>query len=384
MPYNYVELQALDVSETAMKKLQDRLAQLQQEQADNKKNIEKAELNLASAMQQKELLDKELKILEEEIITTEALIIEMNNNIRETKAQIEDSEFEINKQYDGLKQKLRFNYEEGNANYLEMIFGSENIVDFIINTEYVACLMEYEKKQMDDIKNRISDLKTTNDSFQNSQEALENAKKSLDSKRADREEKASAAQQSIIKLQSDITTYSREYEKNVAEANTLDTNITNILVERARQIEEANRKSAAAAAASKKIYTYSGGIMIWPTLSTNSVISSGFGYRAFDNDFHRGIDIPCKYGDPIYAAADGTVEVSAYHSSFGYYVIIYHGGGLATLYAHNSYLLVSVGEQVKAGDKIAKGGSTGFSTGNHCHFEVRINGSAVNPIDYLS
>ena len=120
----------------------------------------------------------------------------------------------------------------------------------------------------------------------------------------------------------------------------------------------------------------------WPCSGS---ITSRFGYRSsiFGSSYHGGLDIANRYGTPIYAADGGTVIYAGWMSSYGYLVQIDHGNGYVTYYGHNSRLLVSVGQKVYKGQQIAKMGSTGNSTGNHCHFEVRYNGVRKNPLNYL-
>ena len=131
---------------------------------------------------------------------------------------------------------------------------------------------------------------------------------------------------------------------------------------------------------------YTGGTFTWPAPG-NYEITSYFGGRtspvAGASSNHKGIDIACSTGDPIVAASAGTVIVATYNYAEGNYVCIDHGGGVVTLYMHNSSLAVSVGETVVAGQTIAYAGSTGISTGPHCHFGVRINGGYVDPLTYL-
>ena len=120
------------------------------------------------------------------------------------------------------------------------------------------------------------------------------------------------------------------------------------------------------------------------TMPVSGRISSRFGYRVHPitgvYKLHTGVDISCKSGTPIHAAADGVVILARYYGAYGYAVVINHGGGVSTLYGHNSRLLVNVGQEVKRGEVIAKAGSTGYSTGPHCHFERRENGKPVNPL----
>ena len=116
-------------------------------------------------------------------------------------------------------------------------------------------------------------------------------------------------------------------------------------------------------------------------------MSSYFGWRKLNgrDDFHNAIDIPCDYGTDVWAANAGKVIKAEWHSSYGYYVVVDHGGGQTTLYAHNSRLVVKAGDTVQQGQVIAKAGATGSAWGVHCHFEVRINGKATNPLDgYVS
>jgi len=129
------------------------------------------------------------------------------------------------------------------------------------------------------------------------------------------------------------------------------------------------------------------GEMRWAVDISYNYISSGFTYRinpiTGKGENHRGIDIPAPYGANVYAALDGTVIISQWNSSYGNYIILDNGNGMTTLYAHNSALLKKVGDKVLKGETIALVGSTGDSTGNHCHFEVRINNIPKNPLDYV-
>ena len=117
-------------------------------------------------------------------------------------------------------------------------------------------------------------------------------------------------------------------------------------------------------------------------------VSSYFGWRTSPltgkPEYHNGVDIPAAYGSAIYAADGGTVLISERHYSYGNYIVIDHGNGLSTLYAHNTKNLVKVGDVVDKGQQIATCGSTGDSSGNHCHFSVRVDGSPVNPMNYIS
>ena len=134
-------------------------------------------------------------------------------------------------------------------------------------------------------------------------------------------------------------------------------------------------KDQQAAAAKQKL--------LWPLPSDRLKVSSKFGWRVLygKDDYHLGIDLPAPYGTEIYASNDGTVLKARYSSSYGYYILISHGGELSTLYAHCSKLLVKAGDTAKRGQVIAKVGSTGNSTGYHLHFEVRVDGEVTDPLN---
>jgi murein DD-endopeptidase MepM/ murein hydrolase activator NlpD len=144
------------------------------------------------------------------------------------------------------------------------------------------------------------------------------------------------------------------------------------------------KEDAAAAIASIAAVPVSDGSLAWPVSGT---VTYGFGYRSAPaygaSTYHEGIDICAPYGTPIYAAESGKVTLSSWYSGYGYAVIIDHGNGMTTLYGHCSSLAVSAGQYVERGQVIAYVGSTGISSANHCHFEVRVGGSAVNPYNYL-
>ena len=133
--------------------------------------------------------------------------------------------------------------------------------------------------------------------------------------------------------------------------------------------------------------TFVGGTFTWPTPGYTT-ITSKFGYRTHPvtkvYKLHTGVDVAVPSGVSVLAAADGVVTISGNHTAYGKYVSINHGGGVATLYAHNSQLLVKAGDSVKKGQVISKSGNTGWSTGPHLHFEVLVNGNPVNPMQYYN
>ena len=180
-----------------------------------------------------------------------------------------------------------------------------------------------------------------------------------------------------------------QYEQKLKTLDSADREITNLIKKAQKEQEEASRarqnRNQKNNNQSTK-FNYTGGKLGWP-VPGRSTISSGYGSRTSPikgkGEFHTGLDIPAPTGTKIYAAESGKVINSGSINGYGYTVIIDHGNGLSTLYGHNSQLKVKVGQKVKRGDVIALAGSTGWSTGPHCHFEVRINGKHTNPWSYL-
>ena len=160
--------------------------------------------------------------------------------------------------------------------------------------------------------------------------------------------------------------------------------VKDLIQERIRQAEAARQAQQEESGGSDDNYVEGTGQLSWPC---SGVITSPYGYRTHPifgrTIYHSGIDIGVAYGTPIHAADSGTVIYSGWISGYGNAVIIDHGGGMQTLYGHNQSLNVSEGQSVSKGAVIAFAGSTGNSTGPHCHFEVEINGQAVDPMGYL-
>jgi murein DD-endopeptidase MepM/ murein hydrolase activator NlpD len=210
---------------------------------------------------------------------------------------------------------------------------------------------------------QLEEIETKKEEVKTIKEALENHKKELDNKKA-----------SLI---SEIANLEELYKKAKVKSG-----------ESYQQLLQMESASAAIQAQINAAYNgsgdyvhggeFTGGALSWPV---SGVVSSGYGMRW--GAMHTGVDIAAPSGTPIVAAADGTVMIASYHYSYGNYVVVDHGSGISTLYAHNTSLAVAPGQVVSRGQVIAYCGSTGDSTGPHCHFEVRVNGAHQNPMGWL-
>lgn len=317
----------------------------------------------------KEELDRQIQYMQENIEDTKTLISKYDEMIAAKENDVATLNTSLSERYGVFLDKMKLSYENGSQSYLELLLESENLIDFITRIERIGNLLSYEKELIDSIDSEATDLEAAKNAVAEEKAAAEELRASQEKMEKDLESKSKEQAALIKKINSDTAT---------AEANRIQMIKEN--EELNKEIEEKLKEIAA-----QQSSAYVGGTYMWPLDSSYKRISSSFSNRVLNGiaEFHRGIDIPAPTGTPIYAANDGTIvtanDWTVKYSSYGNYVIIDHGGGKATLYAHCSKLLVSVGDKVKQGDKIALVGTTGRVTGAHLHFEVRINGTVTDP-----
>ena len=339
-----------------------------------KNQIASSKQDLASAQADKEAYDKLVASYMEKISVTNDLIAELETSISEKTDEINGKQTDYEKKYELFKLRLRVTHEEGQASYLEMLLGAEDIADFLSRVDRVGSMLEYDNKIMNTLKDEKADLEEIRATLEIQKKEQETLKAQLAADEADMQKKSEEAQARIDQLKSDIAT-SQAYQ---AQNEKLREEFEAQLEARIKELEEEQKK---------KNSKYVGGTLQWPVPLDYTKVTSGFAWRTSPitgrKELHNGIDIPAPLGTSVYAANTGTVVIATWHYSYGNYIMIDHGGGIMTLYAHNSQLLVSVGDKVKKGQVIAKVGSTGDSTGNHCHFSVRKNGAFIDPMQYF-
>ncbi len=367
LPGGGVIVTVAEDTNAAIAKLRDQIKENEKKQAEFKAEIASAKNQINSFLQQKYYLDRQIALKEQNIELTEKLIEEYEQEIVKTKTRLAEKEGILEKKYDDFRTQLRLAYEDQDYNLLEILFSSESLIDFLINAERTAILLDYQSTLLNDLKLEAEDLNNLKLKYENMRAEQLKTKSDLEEKKEELERQQSYALTYIKNKERELRKNEEEYQKLVRYNEELDAQLEKLLQE--------------IAARSQQVYV--GGKYIWPLDLKYNRISSGFTKRTFNGvtEFHKGLDIPANAGANIYAANAGTVVTANYHYSYGNYVIIDHGGGQATLYAHCSKILVKVGDKVKQGDVIAKVGTTGYSSGNHLHFEVRINGVAVNPLD---
>lgn len=296
--------------------------------------------------------------------------------------QLEAAEKSLKLHDDLLKRRLVDVYEHGDLGYLSVLLASKSFTDFVERWEDLRLLIAANQRAVRERKvaevkvaSAQQNLESTQAALQSQEQAQQRARNQLDILASERQNLVDIADAQRRHVASEVA----QIEDLSA---TEEAQLEALIVERQREIEA--QREAARRAAGIVGTTSAPGALAWPVSGT---ITSPFGYRRSPfgggMEFHQGLDIAAPMGTTITAAASGTVISAGWYGGYGNYILIDHGGGMATGYGHCSQIFVSVGQQVQKGQAIGAVGSTGASTGPHVHFEVRINGKPVDPVPYL-
>ena len=345
---------------------QERLNNAQKKQAELNKKLNENNAKKNAEQKNKNAIDKEVSEIQAEIDKLDAQIEEINNRIETKEQELAKAHEKSSIQYESYKNRVKLIVEKGPITYLEVILNANSLEDFFVRMDVVEQIAAYDKTLLDELKQV--------------EEQIELLIKEIEEERAGVQ---AIMEQSLAKKRQ-LAEKQAASQKILDQLSAVDKEITQEM-RKAREAENAARNEIARLVSGDGS-RYVGGKFLWP--STNSYrITSPFSMRVHPTlgvyKQHTGIDIGASYGTSVLAAASGTVIISGWNNAWGNYVVINHGGGVTTLYAHNSSLLVSKGQYVTQGQVIAKVGSTGYSTGPHIHFEVQVNGNPLNPMSYL-
>lgn len=363
----------------------DQISSLEEEKKKTEETIKNLEDIKADTENYVKKLDASLAELDKELTALSGQITDKETDIETAKAQLEKAKDAERKQYESMKLRIKYMYEKGDTSYLDLLMESGSLSEMLSRAEYIQKIASYDRKM-------LTEYGEIRDGIAKDEERLEKEHRELLSLKEQTEAKQSSAEQlmgeksrELEKYQNQISANESQLASYEADIQAQETKIKAIEAELKRQEEEA-KKQAEAQGQTYKPVSIGNISFIWPCPSS-SRITSGFGDRSSPTEGastnHKGIDIGAAAGSDIVAASGGTVTISTYSYSAGNYIMINHGGGVSTVYMHCSKLLVSEGDTVKQGQVIAKVGSTGYSTGPHLHFGVRLNGSYVNPSNYV-
>ncbi len=348
-----------------MDKLQKDQNKLNQQIKDTQKAINQVKNDKKNIAKAIEDLDHKLDEAESELTKVEDLLSQLEGQIAVTTMELEKASKDASSQKELLKKRVRVMYENGNVGYLSVILNSASFSDFISRVDFLKKIVNFDMELLNNMKSYRDSVEDKRIQLESELEEKERIKKQI----ADKKQKVETTKQDKEKTLKDIISDLKELERQEDK-----------LLAQSKEIE----KKIVALQSSQK---YIGGALTWPSPGYYK-ITSPFGNRTHPilkkKKPHTGIDIAVPKGTDIIAANAGKVIYSGYYGGYGNTVIIDHGGKISTLYAHNSKLLVNVGDEVAKDKVISKSGSTGLSTGPHLHFEVRENGSPVDPMKYLT
>ena len=369
---------SIEQKQQEIKDAQNQKKQLQSGLTDVKSiisELEQSKNDLAAYVTQ---LDANLSEIQDRIAEIREMISQKETEIVQTQAELDAAVAKEESQYDNMKIRIKSMYERGDDFYFEAILNARSFADMINRVDYVEKVSASDRRMLEEFRTTREYVEVCKEQLESEQELLEEAKRNVEAEEASMESLIAQKKTEIDAYEADISSREqqlREYEAELAARDAAIKEMEKLAQTLQSQLDQANKR------------TYDGGMFAWPAPSYTR-ISDDYGMREEHPIFktrtmHNGVDMAAPGGSPILAAYDGTVVAAAYSSSMGNYIMIDHGDNLYTIYMHASKLYVSQGAEVVKGQKIAAVGTTGNSTGNHLHFGVRLNGSYVNPWNYL-
>lgn len=359
--------------------------------------IDAAQKEKEQLEQQKQAAEQEQNALSEQLNSIIAQMQETNAKVDQKAVEIEQAENDLinakideNNQYESMKKRIRFMYENGGGELLEILFTSDSMAELLNKAEYISKITEYDRNMLVEFQKIVTEVQEKEAALKAEYEELGALQAQLGEQQTQVQTLLDSKGIEIANLESAIGAKASELQA---------------LIEKAKAEEEARKQAELAQQQQQKPSggnsssgnNSSGGSYVPPgdnVISGNGTfahpcpsgyLTSGFGYRDFDNSFHKGVDFGTGGAAvPTYAAADGRVLIAGWSNSAGNWVVIQHSGGLVTKYMHHSALSVSSGQYVSKGQQLGLTGNTGNSAGVHLHFQVELNGKPVDPFNYLS
>ncbi len=338
------------------------MERLEEEIAQSKEQIEDIESEIYSLDLQMEKLRKEEQAATAQIANLEALLAEIEQELAAAEAQLAE-------RLDMLENRVVNVYTNGDVSFMDVLMDSTDFSEFLMRADMLDLLVQQDVELLDEVKALKAGIEEN--------QALQEQR--LADEVVLRQEKANAIAE-LDNMQAQKANLLAETEDNKAELE--------------KQYEDWQNESDRIAAEIKRIQAQNSGndrvfsgVFAWPLPSNYTTVTSEYGMRFHPilkvNKMHTGVDFSAPNGTEIYAADDGEVIIAGWSTAYGNYVVIDHGSGVTTLYGHMSKLGTTANTTVSRGDVIGYVGSTGYSTGNHLHFEVQLNGECTSPWDYL-
>lgn len=355
-------------------------------------------------------LSAELNQITKDMAEAQENLDKKTEEIKQTEEELVQAQVEENTQYQNMKKRIKFMYEHGDTSYLEIMMASESITEFLNKADYVKQLSEYDRKMLEEFQAIVAEVEAKEAQLKVEYEEISALREDLLAKQGEVEQIMASNQLEIAdlekqigdnaKLLADLIAKAEEEKRIAAEKAAADAAAAANKNNNSSSSNKPSNKpsNSSGGSSSSGGSTSSGGSSSSGGTTSSSqataygtfinpcpggYVSSRFGYRAWDNSYHKGLDLAAAAGTPTYAADGGRVIRAGWSDSAGNWVVIDHGNGFVTKYMHHSVLYVSTGEYVSRGQQIGGVGTTGYSSGNHLHFQVEKNGVAVDPQLYM-
>ena len=352
-----------------LNELQNQKNEIQDQINQTNEELNSVNEDLTENLRQVEKLDESIKSNEESIAKLNDEISKIQTEITKIEKELDDATIVYTRQKQLLDARLVQIYEAGDTNYLEIVLSAKSISDFFATYYIVSELASYDIELLEFVESKKNEIELNKAKVDEHKKNLDNQKRNLSKTEIALSNTKVLRQKYISKLSQEEQELQAKIDEYNAQVNSIETEIRSL----AKIINFGE--------------DYAGGPMHWP-IPGHYNITSNYGMRVHPitgvYKLHTGVDISASMGTEFNAIANGVVVKAEYNSAYGNMVIIDHGGGVQTLYAHGSEIVAQLGQVINAGDIVLKVGSTGYSTGPHAHFEVRINGNPVNPLDYVS
>ena len=369
VPLFTTPVDAAKVTQAEINALKDDANKLAAQKKDLQNQLKSVRADKNKALDKKDLLESQIDVIEAEIANIDAQIGKYDELIGQKEVELADSEEKHADQYDLFCRRIRMMEEEGETSYWAILFNSGSFTELLDNYMMIEEIIEYDNSIMESmaaLQEQIKADKAEMEQARTEQEAAREARQ--------------AAKSELDAQKSEVNSLIKEIS---AQEDVLES--MEVALKKQANAVDAEIKAKEKALASQIANVPSEKGFLWP-LPGYTTLSSLFAgrYHPITGKWqsHTGIDIPAPGGTPILAAKSGVVTTSIKKGSYGNYVVISHSDGTSTLYAHMSKRAVKEGQTVKQGQTIGYVGTTGSSTGNHLHYEVRVNGTRKNPTDY--
>ncbi len=370
----------------SLTELQQEQAKLEQEQEENDAKLASLKADQSKQQEYKDALDAQMQNLQSQIDGLNTQINGLDASIEEKNTAIAEKQKNIDEDVETLKERLCAIYMMGDASTLEILLQSESVIDMAQKVELLNIITEHDTKLIAQLTADMESIADEKAEIESEKEQVAAARTELESKGSELASVQAEAERVLEELNQSVASVQAESDRIAEEKAQASAEIDQWWKDYYAQLAAQNNSSSGSSGGSSSGSIGSGGYVstgnfTWPVPGFTN-ISCGY------SSGHKAIDISgggrTIYGTPIVAADSGKVVTATYHYSYGNYVMIDHGGGYSTLYAHASSLAVSAGQTVTKGQTIAYVGSTGNSTGPHLHFEVRVNGNRQNPFNWFS